>query len=48
MPELPEVHTIVTDLKKFLPRLQITDVWTDIPKFKKIKKSVVKEKIIIF
>jgi formamidopyrimidine-DNA glycosylase len=46
MPELPEVETIVTDLKKFVPGLKITDVWTDIPKFKKIKKSVVKEKII--
>lgn len=46
MPELPEVHTIVTDLKKFLPGLQITDVWTDIQKFKKIKKDAVKEKIL--
>jgi len=46
MPELPEVHIIVTDLKKFLPGLQITDVWTDIPKFKKIKKDVIKEKIL--
>lgn len=46
MPELPEVHTIVTDLKKFLPGLAITDVWTDIPKFKKIKKGVVGEKIL--
>jgi formamidopyrimidine-DNA glycosylase len=45
MPELPEVHTIVTDLKKFILGLQITNVWTDIPKFKKIKKDVVKEKI---
>ncbi len=46
MPELPEVHTIVTDLKKFLPGLKITDVWTDIPKFKKIKKDAVGEKIL--
>ncbi len=46
MPELPEVHTIVTDLKKLIPGLQITDVWTDIPKFKKIKKEVVGEKIL--
>ncbi|MEK7669511.1 MAG: bifunctional DNA-formamidopyrimidine glycosylase/DNA-(apurinic or apyrimidinic site) lyase [Patescibacteria group bacterium] len=46
MPELPEVHTIVTDLKKFLPGLKITGIWTDIPKFKKIKKDVVGEKIL--
>lgn len=46
MPELPEVHTIVTDLKKFLPESKITDVWTDIPKFKKIKKEVVGQKIL--
>jgi len=46
MPELPEVHTIVTDLKKFIPGLKITDVWTDVSKFKKIKKGVVGEKII--
>jgi formamidopyrimidine-DNA glycosylase len=46
MPELPEVHTIVTDLKKFLPGLKITDVWTDVPKFKKIKKEVIGRKIL--
>lgn len=46
MPELPEVHTIVTDLKKFLLGLRITDVWTDVPKFKKIKKDVVGQKIL--
>lgn len=46
MPELPEVHTIVTDLKKFIPGLKITDVWTDVPKFKKVKKEVVGEKIL--
>lgn len=46
MPELPEVHTIVTDLKKFLPGLKITDVWTDVKKFKKIKKEVVGQKIL--
>lgn len=46
MPELPEVHTIVTDLKRFLPGLKIKDVWTDILAFKKIKKDAVGEKII--
>ena len=46
MPELPEVHTIVTDLKKFIPGLKITDVCTDIPKFKKIKKDVMGKKIL--
>ncbi len=46
MPELPEVHTIVTDLKKFLPGLKITDVWTDVKKFKNIKKEVVGQKIL--
>lgn len=45
MPELPEVETIVTGLKRFVPGLKITDVWTDVSKFKKIKKDVVKEKI---
>ena len=43
MPELPEVHTIVTDLKKFLPGLKITDVWTDVKKFKRLKKLLVKK-----
>src|SRR3989344_59197 len=46
MPELPEVHTIVTDLKRFIPGLKITNIWTDILAFKKIKKDVVGEKII--
>lgn len=46
MPELPEVHTIVADLKRFIPGLKIKDVWTDILAFKKIKKDVVGEKII--
>lgn len=46
MPELPEVHTIVTDLKKFIPNLKIEDVWTDILAFKKIKRNVIGEKII--
>jgi formamidopyrimidine-DNA glycosylase len=46
MPELPEVETIVNDLKKFLPGLKITDVWTDVIKFKNLKKQVKNEKIL--
>jgi len=46
MPELPEVETIVKDLKRFVPGLKIRDVWTDVLKFKKIKKYIVKEKIL--
>jgi len=46
MPELPEVHTIVTDLKKFIPGLKITDVWTDVSAFKKIKRNTMGEKIL--
>ncbi len=46
MPELPEVQTIVTDLKKVLPGLKITDFWTDIPSFRKIEKEVVGKKIL--
>ncbi len=42
MPELPEVETIVRDLKKIIPGLKITGVWSDIPAFQKIKKEVVK------
>ncbi len=45
MPELPEVQTIVSDLKKVLPGLKITGFWTDIAAFKKIEKSVVGRKI---
>lgn len=30
MPELPEVQTTVSGLKKVLPKLKITDVWTDL------------------
>ncbi len=32
MPELPEVHTTVTGLQKVLPRLSVTDAWTDLAK----------------
>jgi formamidopyrimidine-DNA glycosylase len=31
MPELPEVQTTVSSLQKVLPKLKITDVWTDLP-----------------
>lgn len=31
MPELPEVQTTVSGLKKVLPELKITDVWSDLP-----------------
>jgi formamidopyrimidine-DNA glycosylase len=46
MPELPEVQTIVSDLKKVLPGLKITGFWTDIPKFRKIKDKMVARKIL--
>ncbi|MEK7157834.1 MAG: DNA-formamidopyrimidine glycosylase family protein, partial [Patescibacteria group bacterium] len=52
MPELPEVQTIVSDLQKILPRLEITDIQTDWKKmfknisFDKFKKEVVEEKIL--
>lgn len=55
MPELPEVETIVRDLRKRIPGRTIEDVWTDFPKrirkpkkfaeFKKIVKSKKIEKI---
>src|SRR3989344_7565986 len=32
MPELPEVETIVRELRKKVVRLKITDAWTDWPK----------------
>jgi formamidopyrimidine-DNA glycosylase len=46
MPELPEVETIVTDLKRFTPGSKITNVWTDVSSFKKIKREIVGEKIL--
>ncbi len=46
MPELPEVQTIVSDLKKVLPGLKITGFWTDIPSFRKIKDKAVARKIL--
>lgn len=47
MPELPEVETIVNDLKKLVIKRKITDVWTDTkkiikkPDFEAFKKQVV-------
>jgi len=46
MPELPEVQTIVSDLKKVLPGLKITGFWTDIAAFKKIEKEIIGKKIL--
>ncbi|MBU6431422.1 MAG: DNA-formamidopyrimidine glycosylase [Patescibacteria group bacterium] len=52
MPELPEVQTIVNDLRKFLPGLKIGNVQTDWekmflhPNFSKFKKEVIGEKIL--
>jgi|SRR3989338_6595006 len=52
MPELPEVQTIVSDLRKILPGLKIMDVETDWKKmfkncsFENFKKEVVGEKIL--
>ncbi len=39
MPELPEVQTIVSDLKKVLPGLFVKDVWTDWKKMIKNPKT---------
>jgi len=46
MPELPEVETIVNDLKKVLPGLKIHDVWSDAFNARKIKKETVNRKIL--
>jgi formamidopyrimidine-DNA glycosylase len=53
VPELPEVQTIINDLKKVLPELKIRDVWSDHKKmvkipssFDKFKKEVVGEKFL--
>ncbi len=45
MPELPEVQTIVSDLKKVLPGLKITGFWTDIASVGKIEDKAVARKI---
>ncbi len=42
MPELPEVHTIVSDLNKVLPGLKIQDVWCDLPRLWGVKAGCVK------
>lgn len=46
MPELPEVETIVNDLKRALPKLKIRDVWSDVFNARKIKKEIKGEKIL--
>ena len=46
MPELPEVETIVNDLKKVLPGLKIRDVWSDVFNARKIKKETAGKKIL--
>jgi len=51
MPELPEVQTIVSDLKRKLKGHVITKIWTDWPKsffsfLPQIKKSIIGKKII--
>lgn len=52
MPELPEVETVVRDLKKRVAGRRILDVWTDWPKYfrgmslAQFKKHVVKKKIL--
>ncbi len=46
MPELPEVETIVNDLRKVLPGLKIRDVWSDVLSFQKIKKEVINKTIL--
>ncbi|MEW5907861.1 MAG: DNA-formamidopyrimidine glycosylase [Patescibacteria group bacterium] len=46
MPELPEVETIVNDLKKVLLGLKIQDVWSDVFPAQKIKEEVVGKKIL--
>ncbi len=42
MPELPEVQTTVSGLKKVLPKLTITDVWSDLPQKKHKQKETIK------
>jgi len=52
MPELPEVQTTVSDLKKYILGLKIEDVWSDAPKiikrpkqFSDFKKEIIGKKI---
>lgn len=44
MPELPEVHTTVTGLARVLPKLFITDIWSDMWSTAKICKNTIKDK----
>lgn len=44
MPELPEVHTTVTGLQKVLPKLIITDIWSDMWSSAKICRNTIKDK----
>ena len=44
MPELPEVHTTVTGLQKVLPRLSITQVWSDMWSTSKLASNTIKDK----
>src|SRR3989338_10553206 len=46
MPELPEVHTIVSDLKNVLPGLKITGFWTDVAAFRTPAKKATGRKIL--
>ena len=46
MPELPEVQTIVDELKKTVKNRRIVDLWTDWSKYRPIRHHVVGKKII--
>ena len=46
MPELPEVQTIVDELKKTVKNRQIVDLWTDWPKYRPIRRHVAGKKIL--
>ncbi|MFA6397625.1 MAG: DNA-formamidopyrimidine glycosylase [Candidatus Paceibacterota bacterium] len=42
MPELPEVQTTVSGLKKVLPKLKINDFWSDLPQKNHKQKETIK------
>lgn len=44
MPELPEVHTTVTGLNQVLPKLTITDIWSDMWSSSKLAKNTIKDR----
>lgn len=44
MPELPEVHTTITGLKKVLPGLTIIDIWSDMWSTAKLSKNTIKDR----